>query len=390
MNAAARWEFATAGRIVFGRGCARDVPALAAGLGRRPLVVTGATPSRFVWLLDALAAQGQQAASFAVGGEPDLPLAVSGADVARQTDADVVVAIGGGSVLDAGKAIAAFAGNPGDPLDYLEVVGRGLPLPFATLPVVAVPTTAGTGSEVTRNAVLRVPESQVKVSLRAPQLLPRVAVVDPDLTLDLPSTLTAYTGLDALTQNIEPFLSPRATPMTDAVCRDGIPRAARSLRAAFGNGKDAGARTDMALASLCGGLALANAGLGAVHGLAGPIGGMFDAPHGAVCAALLPGVFAANLEALTTRAPEHPALGRMDDVASWLVGDPRARARDGVAWLDALVRDLAVPPLSAWGVTQADVSAVVSQAARSSSMAGNPVVLTPDELTRLVAAAAHF
>lgn len=175
-----------------------------------------------------------------------------GARCARSRGFDVVAAVGGGSVLDAAKAVAAFAANPGDPLDYLEIVGRGRPLTSAPLPVVAIPTTAGTGSEVTRNAVLSVPEPRVKVSLRHPLMLPRVAIVDPALTDDLPPSLTATTGLDALTQLIEPFLSSRATPLTDALCRSGIPRIARSLRRACEHAGDTWARDDMALGSLLG------------------------------------------------------------------------------------------------------------------------------------------
>lgn len=387
MSTASRWEFATAGRIIFGPGCAREVPAIAAGLGRRPLVITGATPGRAAWLREGLATLGCEAAMFAVEGEPDLPLIEAGSRAARERGIDVIVAVGGGSVIDAGKAIAAFARNPGDLLDFLEVVGRGQPLSHRSLPVVAVPTTAGTGSEVTRNAVLQVPGHRVKVSLRGPHVLPQAAIVDPELTYGMPPAMTAYTGLDALTQSIEPFLSPRATPLTDGWCREGIRRAARSLRAAFADGHDAGAREDMALASLCGGLALANAGLGAVHGLAGPIGGVFKAPHGAICAALLPGVFAANLDALATRAPEHPSRARMAEVARLLVGRPDASAREAVDWLAALVRDLGVPPLSTWGVCPADFSALADQALRSSSMKGNPIALTEDDLARVLGAA---
>ena len=303
-----RWQFATAGQILFGRGAAADAAAIVAGFGSRVLVVTGATPGRAAWLIDGLAARGCDCATLQVGGEPDLTLVREGAEAARRERIEVVVGIGGGSALDTAKAVAALATNDGDPLDYLEVVGRGQPLGAAPLPCVAIPTTAGTGSEVTRNAVLAVPDRRVKVSLRDPRMLPRAAIVDPELTYELPPDLTAHTGLDALTQLIEPFLSVRATPLVDALCRDGIGRAARSLRAACANGRDAAAREDMALASLFGGLALANAGLGAVHGLAGPIGGMFPAPHGAVCAALLPHVMAANLSALRARAPASEAL----------------------------------------------------------------------------------
>jgi alcohol dehydrogenase class IV len=335
--------------------------------------------------VDGLAGQGADVKLIYVEGEPSVAFANDAAEFARRKATDVVVAVGGGSALDAGKAIAALATNDGDVFDYLEVVGRGRAIAVPPLPFVAVPTTAGTGSEVTRNAVLAVPDHRVKVSLRSPLMLPRVAIVDPELTCDLPPTLTAFTGLDALTQNIEPFLSRRATPLTDGVCREGIRRAARSLRAACEDGRNMDAREDMAIASLCGGLALANAGLGAVHGLAGPIGGMFTAPHGAVCAALLADVLSINLEALTARASDSPARARADEVARLLTGREDATAWDGVAWLSALTEALRIPGLSTWGITSADFPGIVDQAARSSSMAGNPVALTAEELTAALA-----
>lgn len=382
-----RWQFATAGQILFGRGAAGEAAAAVSGFGSRVLVATGRTPRRAAWLIDALVARGCTCLTFPAGHEPDLAAAREGAQTARRERIEVVVGVGGGSALDTAKAISALATNAGDPLDYLEVVGQGQPLGAAPLPCVAIPTTAGTGSEVTRNAVLSVPDRRVKVSLRDSRMIPRVAIVDPALTCELPPDLTAQTGLDALTQLVEPFLSVRATPLVDALCRDGIRRAARSLRAACVNGRDAAAREDMALASLFGGLALANAGLGAVHGLAGPIGGMFPAPHGAVCAALLPRVMAANLAALRARAPASEALRRMGEIARLLTGRADATADEGVSWLADLVGRLAIPRLSAWGITAADLPEIVSQAARSSSMKGNPIALTPEELTAALSSA---
>jgi alcohol dehydrogenase class IV len=383
----ARWQFATAGQILFGRGAAADTAGIVSGFGARVLVITGATPRRAAWLIDDLTSRGCACTSLQAVHEPDLSLAREAAETARRERINVVVGIGGGSALDAAKAIAALATNDGDPLDYLEVVGRGQQLRAAPLPCVAIPTTAGTGSEVTRNAVLAVPERRVKASLRDPRMLPRAAIVDPELTYQLSPDLTAQTGLDALTQLIEPFLSVRATPLVDALCRDGIGRAARSLRTACANGRDAAAREDMALASLFGGLALANAGLGAVHGLAGPIGGMFPARHGAVCAALLSPVLAANLNAMRARAPASEALPRIGEIARLLTERADASAHDAVIWLADLVRDLAVPRLSAWGIQAADLPDIVSQALRSSSMKGNPVALTPGELTAALSSA---
>jgi alcohol dehydrogenase class IV len=250
--------------------------------------------------------------------------------------------------------------------------------------MLAIPTTAGTGAEVTRNAVLASPQHRLKVSLRSPLMLPKVALVDPELTLDLPPALTASTGLDALTQLIEPYVSARANPMTDGLCVEGMRRAARSLRAAFENGRDAAAREDMAVASLFGGLALANAGLGAVHGLAGVIGGMFGAPHGAICAALLPRVMAANLAALRSRDPSNPALVRYEEVARLVTGRSSAQADDGVEWVGRLVSDLHIPKLGTYGLTSQHTADLVEKSKNASSMKANPIELTSAELAGVV------
>ncbi len=323
-----------------------------------------------------------------MGGEPDVATVAAGVDFARDHAADVVLSIGGGSVVDAGKAIAALATNQGDIFDYLEVIGRAQPLVVAPLPFIAIPTTAGTGSEVTRNAVLASPEHKVKVSLRSAAMLPRVALVDPVLTWSLPPAQTAASGLDALTQLIEPYVSSRANPLVDAICKEGIRHAVRALRRVYVDGNDADARRDMAFASLCSGLALANAGLGAVHGFAGPFGGAYGAPHGAVCAALLAPVFAANVRALEARAPHSPALARFQEVAILLTGQPAATADDAVAWLQALARDLAIPSLAAYGYRADDAATVVAAAKAASSMKANPLPLSEDELRAILAAAA--
>lgn len=382
-----RFEFATAQRILFGPGTLDEAGPAAAAFGRRALVATGADPARARPLLDRLAARGIEATTFSISGEPTTDLVAEGALIAAGSAAELVVAIGGGSVLDAAKAIAALATNRGEPLDYLEVVGAGRSLAVPALPVIAIPTTAGTGSEVTRNAVLLSPRHAVKASLRSPTMLPRVAIVDPLLTMSVPRAVTASTGLDALTQLIEPLTSARANPMTDALCLEGIGRVARSLRRACADGSDVAAREDMALASLFGGLALANAGLGVAHGFAGPIGGAFGAPHGAVCAALLPHVMTANRAALAARQPDSPVLRRYDEIARRLTGSDAALAADGVRWIRDLIRDLDVPPLRAFGVTPDHVQDLVDKTAVASSTKANPIALTRDELTAILTAA---
>lgn len=382
-----RFEFATARRIIFGPGALQQIGALAAEMGRRALVTVGRDPARAEPLIRLLAQAGVEAIPFKVIGEPTTDLAAAGARLATETGVQLVIGYGGGSAMDTAKAIAALVTNGGAPLDYLEVVGRGQALIRPALPMIAIPTTAGAGAEVTRNAVLLSPEHAVKASLRSPTMLPRLALVDPELTYSLPPHVTASTGLDALTQLIEPFTSGRANPMTDAFCREGMTRAARSLRRAFEHGEDTAAREDMALASLLGGLALANSGLGVAHGFAGPVGGMFDAPHGAVCAALLPNVMSINFRALTQRQPDSPALSRYAEVARIVTDSPAGRAEDGVRWVETLAHDLGIPGLGAYGISHEHVPELVRKAAAASSTKANPVVLTPEELTEILVAA---
>ena len=334
-----------------------------------------------------LNAVGVATESFAFAGEPTTHAVTEGIARARADGCDCVIALGGGSAIDGAKAIAGLLTNAGELPDYLEVIGRAQPLAQPAAPFLAIPTTAGTGAEVTRNAVLASPEQRVKASLRSPHLLPRVALVDSELTHDLPPALTASTGLDALTQLIEPYVSGRAQPLTDALCVEGLRRAARSLRRAFDHGRDATARADMALASLFGGLALANAGLGAVHGFAAPIGGRFPAPHGAVCAALLPFVMAANLRALRERAPQSEALRRYEEIARLLTSRAQATADDGVTWVQELCAALAVAPLRTFGLGESDVASVVASAQQASSMKANPIVLSEAELRDVLTAA---
>jgi alcohol dehydrogenase class IV len=382
-----RFDFATATRIMFGPGVLKEVGPLAASFGKRALVVIGVSRERAAPVFDILEKHGIATTSFIVTGEPTTELARDGVEQARAINAEMIVSFGGGSALDAGKAIAALVANGGDPLDYLEVVGRGQPLTKPSLPFIALPTTAGTGAEVTSNAVLAATEHRVKVSLRSPLMLARAAVVDPELTYNLPPEITASTGLDALTQNMEPFVSNKANPLTDSLAREGMMRAARSLRRAYEHGEDAAAREDMAVTSLFGGLALANAKLGAVHGFAGPIGGMFHAPHGAVCARLLPYVMSMNVQALRQRAPESDALRRYDEVARILTGKPTAVAQDGVLWIQELCAALNVPGLGAYGISQADFPTLIEKSAVASSMQGNPIKLTSDELGEILAQA---
>ena len=382
-----RFEFATATRILFGPGMVREVAPAAKEMGGRVLLAIGRPGESAALLLEAMKREGIGCMSLAIQAEPSVALVREGVELARREQCNLVIAFGGGSAIDAGKAIAALLTNGGELGDYLEVIGKGQPLRHPSVPFIAVPTTAGTGSEVTRNAVLASREHQVKVSLRSPLMLPRLAVVDPELTLELPPAVTASTGLDALTQLIEPYVSIRANPLTDGFCLEGMRRVSRSLRRAYHFGRDITARESMSLASLLGGLALANAGLGVVHGFAAPVGGMFDAPHGAICAALLPHGMAINIRASRARAPEGETLRRYETVARLLTGEPDAVAEEGIEWVRQLCQELQIPPLSSYGIQERDVPTLVEKASRASSTKGNPITLTRDELRQLLTSA---
>jgi len=368
------FEFATATRIVFGPRALDKILPEFRGLGRRALLVSGTDPRLSDSLLDKLKSLGLETVPLPAKGEPSVDSALAGVLAARDGRCDFVIGIGGGSAIDLGKAISALLTNPGDLNDYLEVVGKGLTLQHPAAPYVAIPTTAGTGSEVTRNAVITCEAQRFKASLRSPHLVPRVALVDPALTHSMPPEVTASTGLDALTQLIEPYVCTRAQPLTDALALAGMRRVMRSLRRAVEHGEDAGARDDMALAALFGGMCLANAGLGAVHGFAAPLGASFPVPHGVACAALLPHVMAANVAALREQAPDGEGLRRYAEVSEVLVG--RADVDAAIAAVAALVEELRIPRLSRYGLDESHVAELAALARRASSMRANPVELS--------------
>ena len=377
-------EFATAQRIIFGSGRRRDLPSLIEGMGQRCALITGTTAERIMPVFQTLKSAGANPAAFSIKGEPTTERIAELARQAREQGCDYVVALGGGSVMDAGKAIAALLTNTRDLMDYLEIIGQGEPLTEDPAPCIAIPTTAGTGAEVTRNSVLLSTEHQVKVSMRHPKMLPSVALIDPELTLSMPPEVTASTGLDAFTQLLEAFVSIKSNPLTDGICREGLRKVSRALPRAYVKGDDLAAREAMALASLFGGLALANAGLGAVHGFAGPLGGMFSAPHGLLCATLLPAVFETNIEALEERDAQSPALDKFREVARIVTGSQNASLDDGLQWIKSLSMQMFVPGLEDYGVTEADFPVLVEKAKKSSSMKGNPILLSDKELTDIL------
>jgi alcohol dehydrogenase class IV len=379
-----KFEFATATRIIFGPESIKIAAPAATEMGRHAFVLTGRNVKRSAWLFENLKRHRLEFTPFSTCGEPTTDSAFISAQRARSAGCDVVIAVGGGSVIDTGKVVAALLTNSGNLMDYLEIIGQGRQLVNNSAPCIAIPTTAGTGAEVTRNSVLGSPEHRVKVSMRSPLMLPRLALIDPELTYSMPPSITATTGLDAFTQLLEAFVSNRPNPITDGLCREGLNRAARALPRVYEDGNDLTAREDMCVSSLFGGLALANAKLGAVHGIAGPFGGMFPAAHGAVCARLLPHVMAANVKALQRRAAESPMLERYVDAARILTRKSSARAEDGAAWVLALCTRLQAPPLSAHGFREADIPALVEKSRKASSMQGNPIKLADEELMEIL------
>jgi len=379
-----RFEFATAERIIFGEGTVREVGPLASEMGDSAFVVTGSNTARAEPLLEDLNKCKMKCVTFSISGEPTDVTAKAAVKEAREAQSNMVISIGGGSALDTGKVVAAMLTNSGELEDYLEVVGANKPLTQYPVPNIAIPTTAGTGAEVTRNAVLGLPEYGVKVSMRSNLMLPRLAVVDPVLTYSTPPAVTASTGLDALTQLIEAYVSNKANALTDGICLEGLKRAGRSLQQAYEDGGNKAAREDMSIASLFGGLALANAKLGAVHGLCGPLGSMISAGHGVICGVLLPHVMRANLQALEKRAGDSVAMVRYDEVARVLAGVATAEATDGLNWVQEICRALQLPSLGEFGLREKDFHTIIAKCRNSSSMKGNPIVLTDDELMEIL------
>lgn len=400
-------------KLTFGRGTAAK--ALTAGMKEakisNPFIITGASGlSRLdAEIIAPVFGSGKVVTGqnhYGISGEPTVEQARQVTEMAKAAGSDGVVAIGGGSALDLAKAVSALVTNPGDVLDYVEVFGKGQAITEAPLPMLAIPTTAGTGSEVTKNAVLKSEEHNLKASMRHDTMLPVRAIVDPTLMVSCPPGVTAHVGLDTLCQNIEPYISNNANPITDALSKEGIVRAARSLRRAVSNGSDISAREDMAIASTLGGIALANSKLGTVHGFAGVLGGMFEyAPHGALCATLLPATFARTAERLVECAASGGSLGgidaataetrleRMREVSRLVTGSESADWPEGVAWLKAIVRDLKVPGLNALckldargGMTAAEKDACLKATAGASSTKGNPIALSDADLREILEA----
>lgn len=382
-------------RIVFGAGSVGEVPALASGSGQRALVVTGARSLRAAahWptLEAAFSRAGMSVETVSVDGEPSPQLIDDSVRVYRDRRIDVVVGIGGGSVLDAAKAIAGLLPHGNSVMDHLEGVGRNLPYRGPATPWIAVPTTAGTGSEATKNAVLSVQGAHgFKKSFRHDALVAQIAVVDPELLATCPPELIAANGMDAFTQLLESYVSSRANPFTDALALSGIEAVRDGFFAAWRGGVDANARAGrarMAYASLLSGITLAQAGLGSVHGLASPLGAHFPIPHGVVCGTLVAAATEMNLRALRERMPAHETLDKYARIGSLLSESPPRTSQEAcdslVATLYEWTARLKLPLLGSFGVGAYDIERIV-KGARGSSMQTNPILLSDAEVGDIV------
>ncbi len=374
------FDFSTSGRIIFGRDSLAKLSGLLESLGKNALIVKGKEYPDPKALYKLLAGADKTRTIFIVAEEPNAETIQEAVRVGRKNKCDFVIGFGGGAPVDAGKAVSALLNNSGELMDYLEVVGKGQPLEQRGVPYIAIPTTAGTGSEVTRNAVIAIPEKKIKVSMRDAYLLPTVSIVDPELTCSVPPAVTASTGMDAFTQVIEPYVTKISNPMVDMFCREAIPMAAKNLLEVYKNGADLVAREKMSFVSLLGGLSLANAKLGAVHGFAGPIGGMFKAPHGMICAALLPAVLKVNADLISRSAADHQKLSRFREIARWMTGSEKASIQDGIAWIANLADAMHIPGLADFGISKENFPSIIAKAKQSSSMKGNPVTLSEDQM----------
>jgi alcohol dehydrogenase class IV len=364
--------------IVFGRGQIAQLNDRARKLGTRALVVHGRSPARLERVFQSLGDL-EIVQTLSITKEPDLQTLIAAVSKGKSLGIEVVLGIGGGSVMDAAKVLAAMLPSETELISHLEVVGQGLPLSARRLPLILVPTTSGTGAEVTRNAVIDVPDAQRKVSLRDAQLLPDLALIDPALTDHCPRLVTLHSGLDAITQVIEPYVSSRSTVFTDMLCVEAIPKGLRALQQLM-KAETEWARNDLAQVSLFGGLALANSGLGVVHGIAGPLGGLCGAPHGAICGALLPAGIAANRNSVETAE----VRARLDRVIDWIAEVFETPSDQALTLFRQWIADNGLPGLAALGVNEDHITQTAHTAASSSSMKANPVVLPTESIAAIM------
>lgn len=383
-----QFEFLPPPSIIFGKGKFQEIGGLLQNFGSQVLVVGSESALKTANLEELLASYPLEFATFVVKGEPTIELIDRGVSDGFSLKTQVVMGLGGGSTLDAGKAIAGLLTNGGSARDYMEVIGKGLPIKNPPLPYIAVPTTAGTGTEVTKNAVIKSIDDRYKASIRSPLLVPKIALIDANLMISVPSNITASTGLDALTQLIEAYTSNKSQPITDALALLGIKKCRDSLMAAYYKSDNLQAREDMALAALLSGICLANAGLGAVHGFASPLGGLFPIPHGVVCAALLAAVVEQNIKALQQTSNQILPLEKYAILGELVMKTTFQKKKDAyyalITYLRQLTTDLDIPPLSSFGLTESDFSIVIENTKNSSSFRYNPIPLNDEALSAIL------
>jgi len=382
-------------RILYGAGRISEVPALAAGYGRTALLVTGCHSFCGTWrwqnFTQSLEAQGMSWLHFTVSGEPSPALVDEAVRRYRADNIDAVIAIGGGSVLDAAKAIAGLLPHGNSVMDHLEGVGKNIPYHGPSTPFIAIPTTAGTGSEATKNSVLSVQgRDGFKKSFRDECLIPEYAVIDHDLLASCPRELIAADGMDAFTQLLESYVSLKANPLIDALAWSGMNAVKGGFFAAWEGNEPAATqgRAAMAYAALLSGITLAQVGLGSVHGLASPLGAFFPIPHGVVCGSLVAAATEVNIQAMESREPHNPALAKYAQIGRLLSDQPHVDDATASTLLITMLAEwserLQLPRLSNYGITAADFSHIVANS-RGSSMQTNPIVLTDNEINVILA-----
>ncbi|AYV20069.1 iron-containing alcohol dehydrogenase [Vibrio mediterranei] len=372
------FQFMTSSRIIFGEGALQSSLSIINQFGYSVLLVTGQERQRADPVIHYLHSQNMRYQHVAIRGEPNITMVEETAIMGRRFKPDMVVAIGGGSVLDMGKALAAIIPNQGDVYDYVEVVGRNVPLKTKPIPMIAIPTTASTGAEVTKNAVLKSGQDKVKVSLRDPDMLPDVAIVDPVLTYGTDAYTSGRGAMDAFTHLMEAYVCGEPNPLTDMVCEEGLRRLSYSIISGCKQDNPK-SRADLSFAAMLGGMAITNAKLGAAHGLASALGGKITAPHSVITARLAPHVMTENIKA-AKRAGRSDVLNRYRNMAQILTGRTNASIEDSVLWVNMILERLELPLLSEFGVCNTSFEQVAADAMKSVAIKGNPIPLTEDRL----------
>ncbi|MBF9000047.1 MULTISPECIES: iron-containing alcohol dehydrogenase [Vibrio] len=372
------FQFMSPTRIIFGEGCFVQSLPLIRQYGYNILLVSGHDLTRCAPLVDDFKQQKKRYQHVSVSSEPNITMIEETAALGRKFHPDVVVAIGGGSVMDTGKALAAIIPNQGSVYDYVEVIGRNVPLKAKPLPFIAIPTTASSGAEVTKKAVLRSGQDRIKVSLRSNDMIASLAIVDPALTYGTERCLSGRGVMEAFANLMEVFVCSAPNLLTDMVCKEGLEKIAISgLKACLHDNK--GARSDVSFAAMLGGVALNNGQLGAAHGLAAALGGKLEAPHSVITSRLAPFVMHENI-VMAARQRRHDILARYKALAEILTGRRHVNVEDGVLWVNMMLDQLDIPPLDSFGICQTSFEKVTQDALRSHSIKGNPMPLTSERL----------